>query len=100
MPYANDTSLCTWELLKASLLFSTQSRSYVSKIVWWLAGKQLAHLKAMSKGPVSVIPAMYAMLKPDNTYVKLMQAGEHEPKYCEARAETVVDEDEDLDYEE
>lgn len=100
MPYLPDAELSPWELLKASVLFNSQSRGYVSKMVWWLAGKQLAHLKAMSRGPVSVIPTMYAMLKPDNTFVKLMQASEHEPKYYEARAETVVDEDEDLDYEE
>lgn len=100
LPYLADAELSPWELLKASILFSTQSRGYVSKMVWWLAGKQLAHLKAMSRGPVSVIPAMYAMLKPDNTFVKLVQVDEHHPKFWEARVEAVVDEDEELDYEE
>ncbi|OBT72455.1 hypothetical protein VF21_08510 [Pseudogymnoascus sp. 05NY08] len=102
MPYLANTEFSTWELLKASILFSTQHRKYVSKMVWWLAGKQLAHLKAMSKGPVSVIPTMYAMLKPDNTYVKFPQVeDEHHPRFLEVRAEAVVDEDEDeeLDYE-
>ena len=56
MPYLADAELSTWELLKASILFDSQNRGYVSKMVWWLAGKQLAHLKAQSKGPVSVIP--------------------------------------------
>ncbi|ELR03707.1 hypothetical protein VC83_06038 [Pseudogymnoascus destructans] len=97
MPYLTDAGLSTWELLKASILFR---RSYVSTMVWWLAGKQIAHLKAMSKGPVSVIPTMYAMLKPDNTFVKSLQVGdEHHPKFWEVRTEAVVDEDEELDYE-
>ncbi|KFY03612.1 hypothetical protein O988_01364, partial [Pseudogymnoascus sp. VKM F-3808] len=100
MPYLPDAELSPWELLKASILFNSQSRGYVSKMVWWLAGKQLAHLKAMSRGPVSVIPTMYAMLKPDNTFVKLMQASEHEPKYWEASVEAAVEDDEDMDYEE
>lgn len=100
MPYLADAELSPWELLKASILFSTQNRGYVSKMVWWLAGKQLAHLKAMSKSPVSVIPAMYAMLKPDNTFVKLVQVDEHHPKFWEAKVEAVVDEDDELDYEE
>ncbi|KFY22387.1 hypothetical protein V493_06625 [Pseudogymnoascus sp. VKM F-4281 (FW-2241)] len=101
MPYLADAELCPWELLKASILFNTQSRGYVSKMVWWLAGKQLAHLKAMSKGPVSVIPTMYAMLKPDNTFVKLVNVDdEHHPRFWEVRAEAVVDEDEELDYDE
>ncbi|KFY07487.1 hypothetical protein V492_07102 [Pseudogymnoascus sp. VKM F-4246] len=101
MPYLADAELSTWELLKASLLFTTQSPGYVRKMVWWLAGKQLAHLKAMSKGPVSVIPAMYAMLKPDNTYVKLVEVTEdHDPKFLQARVETAVDEDEYFDCEE
>lgn len=98
MPYLADAELSTWELLKASILFSNQSRN---KLVWWLAGKQLAHLKAMSKGPVSVIPSMYAMLKPDNTFMKLVRVlDDHDPKFWEARAEVLVDEDEDLDFEE
>ncbi|OBT46789.1 hypothetical protein VE00_02021 [Pseudogymnoascus sp. WSF 3629] len=100
MPYLPNAELSTWELLKASVLFSTQNRRYVSKMVWWLAGKQLAHLKAMSKGPVSVIPPMYAMLKPDNTYVKLAQVeDDHHPRFWEVKDEAVVDEDEELDYE-
>jgi hypothetical protein len=31
---------------------------------------------------------MYAMLKPDATFVKLMQADEHEPRFWEAKAES------------
>lgn len=103
LPYLTDAEFSPWELLKASILFSTQNRSYVSKMVWWLAGKQLAYLKAMSKGPVSVIPIMYAMLKPDNTFVKLSKVDdEHDPNFWEARVEGVVDEyeDEELDFEE
>ncbi|OBT64708.1 hypothetical protein VE03_05870 [Pseudogymnoascus sp. 23342-1-I1] len=102
LPYLADAELSMWELLKASILFSGEKKEYVSNMVWWLAGKQLAHLKAMSKGPVSVIPIMYAMLKPDNTFVKMAQADGHQPQFWEARVEPVVDEDEDeeLDFEE
>lgn len=97
MDYLDNTEVSPWELLKASILFN---KSHMSKMVWWLAGKQLAHLKAMSKGPVSVTPAMYAMLKPDNTYVKLAQLeDEHHPRFWEVKDEAVVDDDEELDYE-
>lgn len=101
LPYLPDPELSPWALLKASILFSTQKKSHVGKMVWWMAGKQLAHLKAMSRGIVPVIPTMYAMLKPDNTFVKLMQAEEHDPKFWEARAETEIDGDEmeDMEYE-
>ncbi|OBT84064.1 hypothetical protein VE02_07037 [Pseudogymnoascus sp. 03VT05] len=100
MPYLADAELSQWELLKASVLFSAQNKGYVSKMVWWLAGKQLAHMKAISKGPVSVIATMYAILKPDNTAVKFLQVkDEHHPRFCEVRDEAVVDEDEELDYE-
>jgi len=98
MPFLNDDlELSTWALLKASVLFASHSPSYVRNLVWWLAGKQLAHLKAMSKGIVPVIPTMYAMLKPDSTYVKLMEAEERDPKFWEARAESVIDEDEGME---
>lgn len=86
--------LSTWALLKASVLFMA---SYKRNLVWWFAGKQLAHLKAMSKGPVPVIPTMYAMHKPDGTYVKLMEAEERDPKFWEAVAQSVVDEDEGVE---
>ena len=61
-----------WALLRASCAFSMYSKDYVRKFVWWMAGMQLCHLKAIKKGgTISTTPQMYAMLKPDNTYVKL-----------------------------
>ena len=61
-----------WALLRASCAFATRSTHSVSSFVWWMAGIQLCHLKAIKQGGViSTTPQMYAMLKPDNTYVKL-----------------------------
>jgi hypothetical protein len=86
-----DAELSTWALLRASVLFSTYHHEFVSRLVWWLGGKQLCQLKAMSCGPfVPVIPSMYAMLKPDPTFVKLMATDEHDPIAWEARAESVL----------
>lgn len=93
--------LSTWALLKASLGFSLGSRKYVSKFIWWMAGKQLAALKAMfgagdgGGGSLAVLaPQMYAMLRPDSTFVKLMQRQDHDPRFWEAKAESVVPDEE------
>jgi hypothetical protein len=93
--------LSTWALLKASVGFSHSARKYVSKFIWWMAGKQLATLKAMfgssDAGGWSlavVAPHMYAMLKPDATFVKLMQRQDHDPRFWEAKAESVVPDEE------
>ncbi|KAM3065018.1 hypothetical protein ACMFMG_001227 [Clarireedia jacksonii] len=73
-----------WELLKASALFASYSNSYVSKLVWWMAGRQYAHLKAQKKGGmVSVTPHMYAMLKPNSIFVKQLKAEKHDPEFWE-----------------
>jgi len=47
-------------------------------------------MKAMASngGLTPVTSGMYAMLKPDATFVKLMQADEHEPRFWEAKAES------------
>jgi hypothetical protein len=90
--------LSTFALLKASLGFTLGSRKYVSKFIWWMAGKQLAVLKAMygcEGGNTAVItPQMYAMLRPDSTFVKLMQSQDHDPRFWEAKAESVVPDEE------
>jgi hypothetical protein len=91
--------LSTFSLLKASLGFSLGSRRYVSRFIWWMAGKQLADLKAMysndGSGGIAVItPQMYAMLRPDSTFVKLIQSQDHNPNFWEAKAESVVPDEE------
>ncbi|PQE30188.1 hypothetical protein CJF32_00003667 [Rutstroemia sp. NJR-2017a WRK4] len=73
-----------WELLKASALFASYSESFVSKLVWWMAGRQYAHIKAQKKaGMVSVAPHMYAMLKANTTFVKQLRAEKHDPEFWE-----------------
>jgi hypothetical protein len=97
--------LSTFSLLKASLGFSLGSRRYVSKFIWWMAGKQLADLKAMydndGSGGIAVItPQMYAMLRPDSTFVKLMQSQDRDPSFWEAKAESVVPDGESGEWDE
>jgi hypothetical protein len=93
--------LSEWALLKASVAFASCSPKYVPNFVWWMCGRQLAFLKARfrgggggSGGLVALTPEMHAMLKPNATYVKLLRAEEHEPRYWEARAESSVAPDE------
>jgi hypothetical protein len=58
-----------WALLRASCAFAMYSKK---SFVWWMAGIQLCHIKSIKMGGViSMVPQMYAMLKPDNTFVKL-----------------------------
>jgi hypothetical protein len=81
-------SLSSWSLLKASVGFSPGTRKYISNFIWWMAGKQLAALKTIygghSDGGAAVItPQMYAMLRPDSTFVKLMQSQDHDPRFWE-----------------
>jgi len=64
-----------FELLKASTIFAMESKIYVSKFVWYMAGKQLAYIKASgSPGMRVAVPHMAAMQKPDATFVKLTQS--------------------------
>lgn len=56
-----------WSMLKASVAFS---RHMHSPFVFWMAGRQIAALKAAPRGAVCVSDCMYAMLKPDATFVK------------------------------
>jgi hypothetical protein len=94
-----DTDYSTWSLLKASLGFGEQKSG---NFIWWMAGKQLAYLKASFSGEGAggfavVTPEMYAMLRPDSTFVKLMHSEEHEPRFWEAKAESVVPDEEELE---
>ena len=69
----SDPQLSSWALLKASTLFASYSKNFVSNFVWYLAGKQLCVLKAKAVGGMfALAPSMYAMSKPDNQYVKAL----------------------------
>ncbi|KAG9233732.1 RNA dependent RNA polymerase-domain-containing protein [Amylocarpus encephaloides] len=70
--YANP-DLSQWPLLKASVLFASY-RNKTSKFPWYMAGRQLVHMKANKKGVAnashSVIPSMYICYKPNNSLIK------------------------------
>ncbi|KAI9733762.1 MAG: hypothetical protein M1818_007176 [Claussenomyces sp. TS43310] len=88
LPFASDSELSPWALLKASVCFHDY---HASQFVWRMAGKQLCHLKAMAcgkSGTRTITEEMYAMLRPDATFVKLILSEEHEPQFHEARAES------------
>jgi hypothetical protein len=71
-PWHGHPEASRWAHLRASQAFALYPRSYVSSFVWWMAGAQLCHLKAVKLGAViSAAPHMHAMLKPDSTFVKL-----------------------------
>jgi hypothetical protein len=68
-----DSATSNWELLKASATFK---RHYSSgKFVWYMAGKQLAYIKAMAHripgetAKVMVIPEMWGILRPDKKLI-------------------------------
>jgi hypothetical protein len=66
-----DPEVTPWALLKASAFFASYSSKYVSNAVWWLAGRQLAHLKwAMKGGRAVAVDDMYVILKPDTSLVR------------------------------
>ncbi|KAI1799530.1 RNA dependent RNA polymerase-domain-containing protein [Daldinia bambusicola] len=71
--------LSSWDLLKASFAFRMYYKRY-SKFVWYIAGKQLAYLKAMYSSqeagapPILMTPSMYAGSRPDNRYARALAA--------------------------
>ncbi|KAI0382976.1 RNA dependent RNA polymerase-domain-containing protein [Hypomontagnella monticulosa] len=71
--------LSTWDLLKASFCFRMYYNKYPT-FVWYIMGKQLAHLKALcvsheaSAPPVLMIATMYAGSRPDNRYARTLAA--------------------------
>ncbi len=97
-PCLPSLELSTFSLLKASLGFSLGTRRCGSNFIWWMAGRQVAALKALygrDGGRAAVVaPPMYAMLRPDSTFVKLMQSQDHDPRFWEAKAESVVPDEE------
>lgn len=99
--YLPDPELSQWALLRASVAFKLY---YTPKptFVWRMAGRQLCFIKAMmsrsgSGGvPVFVVPSMYAALKPDGKYVRLMAArmeGEQGSEYDKDVEEVGVEDD-------
>jgi hypothetical protein len=95
-----NAELSQWALLKASALFSSYSRKYVSNMVWWLAGKQYMRIKADS-GPGgashSVTPGMYIIQKPDATLIRRMRVEGREVLSEECASVTNVDDLDDLE---
>ena len=80
-----NTELSNWELLKASTAVAAFAhyapprhplKLYVSSFVWWMGGKQLCYLKAMSNSdpPHAVIPSIYTVLKPDPAIIRRMRS--------------------------
>ncbi|KAI1467082.1 RNA dependent RNA polymerase-domain-containing protein [Daldinia caldariorum] len=71
--------LSSWDLLKASFAFGMYYNKY-PKFVWYIAGKQLAYLKATYSSqeagapPVLMTPGMYAGSRPDNRYARVLAA--------------------------
>ncbi|KAI2778960.1 RNA dependent RNA polymerase-domain-containing protein [Daldinia loculata] len=71
--------LSSWDLLKASFAFKMYYSKF-PKFVWYIAGKQLAYLKATyisqaaSAPPVLMTPSMYAGSRPDNKYARVLAA--------------------------
>lgn len=61
----------TWALLRASTSFKYWHKK--PKLVWRMAGIQLQFIKSMARPgqvPVSVVPNMYAALKPDGKSIR------------------------------
>ncbi|EKD16851.1 uncharacterized protein L3040_001132 [Drepanopeziza brunnea f. sp. 'multigermtubi'] len=84
----DNSQLSNWELLKASTAVASfanykrpynPSRLYVSSFVWWMAGRQLAKLKAMcdSEATHTVVQSMYIIQKPDASIIKRLKIAGH-----------------------
>lgn len=72
-----------WALLRASALYASYApRRYygksisVSSLVWWMAGKQYAFIKANQHGMIPVSDSMYVMLKANTGFVRQLRAHE------------------------
>ncbi|KXH49568.1 RNA-directed RNA polymerase [Colletotrichum salicis] len=63
--------LSTWALIRASASFKCWYR-HKPRLLWRMAGIQLQFIKSMAsrdKTPVTVVPSMYAALKPDSKFI-------------------------------
>jgi hypothetical protein len=66
-----------WALLRASALFASYNKKYVSKFVWFMGGRQLFHLKAKRKGEsIALIPSIHVTLKSDASFIRKMMSEE------------------------
>jgi hypothetical protein len=73
-PSSSDYS--PWSLLRASALFASYKKDNIKPFVWFMAGKQLAFMKANSvagRGPHAIIPQMYACYKPNASFIRQLQ---------------------------
>ncbi|KAI1094426.1 RNA dependent RNA polymerase-domain-containing protein [Rostrohypoxylon terebratum] len=82
-----NAGISNWDLLKASYCFNMYYRISPS-FVWYTMGRQLAYLKAISKGgiPVLMIPIMYAASRPDSKFTRAIAAMSEERMYAEGEA--------------
>ncbi|RAL64968.1 hypothetical protein DID88_001558 [Monilinia fructigena] len=90
-----------WALLRASALYASYApRRYsgksvsVSNLVWWMAGKQYAFIKANQNGMTPVSDSMYVMLKANTGFVRQLRA--HEGSGTMIHTEMKDSEDSDL----
>ncbi|TVY90655.1 RNA-dependent RNA polymerase [Lachnellula willkommii] len=76
-----DPETTQWALLRASALFASFSKASVSSYVWWLAGRQLAHLKAGygSRGVHAVTSGMYISKKTNNSMISRLRSENQGP---------------------
>lgn len=97
-----------WELLKASVLFSSYGKMgnfrakgwRMASLPWYMACRQLCQLKTMANSCFNpVVPRMYAMLRPDSAFVRMIQSEKLYPRFREAHGELeqVGDDDEGSD---
>lgn len=89
--------LSRWMLLCASVLFTSYP---TSSLIWWVAGRQLCHLKATQLGMVQITHQMYAMQKPDASYVRrrlLEVEGKEEESVFDEEEESLMCFDDDDD---
>lgn len=79
-----------WELLRASTVFK---EFHWGHFPWWMCGRELCVIKAMrvGMGGRAITKQIYAMLKPDATFVRLMDVGTDEAVWAEATQVGEVD---------
>ena len=66
-----------WSLLKASVMFK---KFYMQGVTWWIAGRQLQHLKSLETtegtptgGALALVrPQIYAALRPDKSFIQAL----------------------------
>jgi hypothetical protein len=98
--------LSPWSMLKASALYASYgpkngygTKKVPTRFPWLMAGKQLMRLKAdFREGggfPHTVVPEMYAMLKPDADFVKRLRIENRDDLVEEEMGSGGGDEDED-----